>query len=264
MKSFYEMLRILESEQVKTLGGYTLTPEELEEYENERSPMYKALFLKDIDAKIRAEEERTPENIAAKERKKLIVSPPSPVAAFGRSEMIDKPYGVLPGGYENTVDTKSPIQKYDYVIKASGLLLNELPNQAIEGVMSSVGIKKENSNWTVKTQIGNFPVVPYDGTMEKPKHERDYDFVVHLLDLLVMNWNDNLHKEDRKSIENVFKKIGVEKTGEIGEELNFDGIYHDTRSPVEVGQKVIVILPGFAFETPKGSMLLIKSKVQPS
>jgi len=252
MKSFYEMLRILESEQVKTLGGYTLTPEELEEYENERSPMYKALFLKDIDAKIRAEEERTPENIAAKERKKLIVSPPSPVAAFGRS------------GYENTVDTKSPIQKYDYVIKASGLLLNELPNQAIEDVMSTVGIKKENSNWTVKTQIGNFSVVPYDGSMEKPKHDRDYDFVVRLLDLLVMNWNDNLHKEDRKSIENVFKKIGVEKTGEIGEELNFDGIYHDTRRPVEVGQKVIVILPGFVFKTPKGSMLLIKSKVQPS
>ncbi len=130
--------------------------------------------------------------------------------------------------------------------------------------MSSVGIEKENSNWTVKTQMGNFPVVPYDGTMEKPKHDRDYDFVVRLLDLLVMNWNDNLHKEDRKSIENVFKKIGVEKTGEIGEELNFDGIYHDTRSPVEVGQKVIVILPGFVFKTPKGSMLLIKSIVQPS
>jgi hypothetical protein len=51
MKNFYEMIKILENEQIKTPAGYTLTPEELEEYENEKSPMYKSLFLKDIDAK---------------------------------------------------------------------------------------------------------------------------------------------------------------------------------------------------------------------
>lgn len=51
MKNFYEMLKLLEDEQVKTPGGYTLTPDELEDYEREKSPMYKALFLKDIDAK---------------------------------------------------------------------------------------------------------------------------------------------------------------------------------------------------------------------
>jgi len=70
MKNFYEMLRILESQEVKTPSGYTLTPEELEDYENEKSPMYKALFLKDIDAKRKAEQERSPEAIAAKEEKR--------------------------------------------------------------------------------------------------------------------------------------------------------------------------------------------------
>jgi hypothetical protein len=55
MKNFYEMIKILENEQIKTPADI-LTPEELEEYENEKSPMYRSLFLKDIDAKRKAKE----------------------------------------------------------------------------------------------------------------------------------------------------------------------------------------------------------------
>jgi hypothetical protein len=269
MKSFYEMLRILESEGVKTPGGYTLTPEELEEYENEKSSMYKALFLKDIDTKRKTEEEKSPERVASKEeagRKKQ-----EEKEIWRKKEREEKLKEK-----ERTTENKSPIQKYDYVIKASGLLLNELPNKYIEGVMLSLGIKKENSNWIVKTHLGNFPVVPYEGPMEEPKEDIDYEFLRRLLDLLILewknlsgidyitgDWNPLSTKEDRKIIENVFKKIGVEKTGEIGEELNFNGIHHDTISDAEVGQKVIVRLPGFIFRTPRGPILLSKSIVEP-
>jgi len=270
MKSFYEMLRILESEQVKTPGGYSLTPEELEGYENERSSMYKALFLKDIDAKRKAEEERSPERVTAKEaeRKRQEDEKIRQKKELKEKELKEK---------ERTTENKSPRQKYDYVIKASGLLLNELPNKYIEGVMLSLGIKKENLNWMVKTHLGNFSLVPYDGPMEEPKEDRDYEFVQRLLNLLILEWK-NLYgydyitgewnplniKEDHKIIENVFKKIGVERTGEIGEYLNFNGIYHDTISDAEVGQKVIVRVPGFIFRTPRGPIILSKSIVEPA
>lgn len=276
MKTFYEMLRILESEQVKTPGGYTLTPEELEEYENERSPMYKALMLKDIDAKRKAEEENRPENIVSREEERRKQEDEREARRQREREELEREREELEIKEKEKV--KSLREKFDYIIKASGLLLSELPNQAIEGVMASLGIKKENSNWIIKTHAGNFPVDLYNGPMDEPKEDRDYAFLERLIDLLILEWRGfsginrstgesdplKVNKKYTKAIENIFDKIGVEKTGEIGEKLNFNGIYQDTISDVEVGQEVVIRIPGFILKTPRGPMLISKSIVEPT
>jgi hypothetical protein len=48
---FYQLYNLINENEIRTPNGYVLSPEELEDYENEKSAMYKALFLKDIDAK---------------------------------------------------------------------------------------------------------------------------------------------------------------------------------------------------------------------
>jgi len=230
MKNFYEMLRILESEEVKTPGGYTLTPEELEDYENEKSPMYKALFLKDIDAKRKAEQERSPEAIAAKRQEEERLN--------RQSDFTRK-----------TTENEDP----DYVLKVLGLIVDSIEKSdgickvALEGVAGGLGIKKDGDKWKWKQKwrgITDREIPPYNEKVEKPITYSDKDWLRSAVELSFFALEDSEEYGGCEIILDTLYKLGVKPYLKAGDIVNFDGRHHATKDSVELNEKVRVFESG--------------------
>lgn len=266
------MLKLLENEEIKTPGGYTLTPEELEDYERERSPMYRALFLKDIDAKRRMELERSPEIVAAREQEKIAKEKQEEERHLQRKRELEelKKREIEDLNKKELEDSKTPREKYDYIIKVCGTIVQNLQNTPAESVLASLGIKRKDDKWNLKTHLGNFVIDPYDGLIGSPEKDRDYEFIQHALGLLVLEWREfagietrHMNKELKKNLEKTLEKIGATKIGKIGEKYIFDGIYHNTLDDnVKVGGEVTILIPGWEMKTDRGRLVLIKAMVE--
>ena len=244
MKTFYEMLRILESEQVKTPGGYTLTPEELEEYENERSPMYKALMLKDIDAKRKAEEENSPEKIAAKE------------AEIKRQEEEKEK--------QEKIEKELREAEPDFILKAFGILASAIEKSEgdckifLKGVEPS--LKKDGNKWTFKSRsltLGDVPV--FDGKLGIPVKDMDKYYLRNITQGLVFAIEDSKEYGGCEIMLDALIKLGCKPYPRKGEIVNFDGRHHETNDSVEIYEKVHVVEPGLINSL---GHLLIKAKVE--
>jgi hypothetical protein len=229
MKNFYEMLRILE---VITPSGYTLTPEELEDYENEKSPMYKALFLKDIDAKRKAEQERNPEAIAAKEEKR-------------RQEEYEK------ARYE--IEKKQKEEDPDYVFKVLGIIVDSIEKSDgicksfLNGVAGGLGIKKDGDKWKWRQKwrgITDREIQPYNEKVKKPVAYSDKDWLRSAVELSFFALEDSKEDGGCEIILDILYKLGVKPYLKVGDIVNFDGRHHTTKDGVEINEKVRVSKSG--------------------
>jgi len=216
MKSFYEMLRILESEEVKTPGGHTLTPEELEDYENEKSPMYKALFLQDIDAKRKAQE-INPEVITKKEER----PEEDKITINADPYYLLKMLGVI----------------VDSINKSEGIC-----KSALNGVALGFGIKKDGDKWKLKKNEQEVP--PYDKKIGKPTTDQDIDSMIKATELLFFALKDSEEYGECEIILDALYKLGAKPYLKVGDTVNFDGRHHDTKDGVVYNEKVLVSKPG--------------------
>lgn len=57
------------------------------------------------------------------------------------------------------------------------------------------------------------------------------------------------------------KEMGVSVEGEIGKNIGFNGIYHDTDDEIYPGDKARIISPGLMLKMPEGLLQLAKAKV---
>lgn len=231
MKSFYEMLKILE--QVKTPGGYALTPEELEEYENERSPMYKALMLKDIDAKRKREEENSPERIAAKEAAK----------EAERKRQEDKK--------EKQEKREKELREADpdYTLKAFGILANAIEKSEgyckifLQGV--EPGLEKDGNKWIFKSGSFTLEDIPFfNGKLGVPVKDIDIHYLRSITQGLIFAMEDAEEYGGCEIMLDTLIKLGCKPYLQKGEIVNFDGRHQNTKDPVEIYEKVRVVKPG--------------------
>lgn len=240
MKSFYEMLKLIENEIIRTPGGYVLTPEEVEDYEREKSPMYKALMLKDIDAKRRTEEERSPERIAAREAE--------------RKRQED----------EKETRTKE-LREIDpnYILKALGILVNAIEKTEGDCKLALMApmpnLKKDGNNWAYKTKYINFEDIPvFDGRLGIPETDKDIAFIKDLQQGLVFAMEDSEEYGGCEIILDTLIRLGCKPYLKVGDIVDFDGRHHATKDPVGIYEKVRVAEPGLVNSL---NHLLIKAKV---
>ena len=283
MKSFYEMLRILESEEVKTPGGYVLSPDELEDYEREKSSMYKALFLKNIDDQTKKELERSPEAVAQREmeirkreEQKSKREEEERMELQKRKE--EERYKMLP-----------PAEKYDYIVKAYGILLNSFLNGSacckqilniLEGRLNKQG---SDWRWIYNRQTKESLVVePYDSFIGSPKYDRDIDEIYDFLMVMIINYDDFV-SENKKfcdDLNNALYKIGAKPIYKVGDVVNFreKGPFETPLSSfIERGDKVRVVKGyepageftknptfdgGLVWQTPKGNVIIFRAMVE--
>jgi len=219
MKSFYEMLKILENEEVKTPAGYILNPEEQEDYEREKSPMYKALFLKDIDAKRKAAD---PGSIATREK----------------------------GQVEITAEEEEKRRRQndpDYILKILGVIVSYIEKSEgicktfLNGVAVGLGIKDGNK-WKWKKTEQEIP--PYNEKVEKPKTYQGEDFLIKATELLFFALKDSEKYGGCEIISDALYKLGAKPYLKIGDIVNFDGRHHETKDGVVSNEKVVVSKPG--------------------
>jgi hypothetical protein len=282
MKSFYEMLRILESEEVKTPGGYVLSPDELEDYEREKSSVYKALFLKNIDDQRKKETERSPDAVAKREmeirRQEEQKSKREEEERMELQKIKEKErYKMLP-----------PAEKYDYIVKAYGILLKAFLNgsacckqllNVIEGPL-----KKQGSEWrwSYNRQTKESLVVePYSGSIGSPKYDRDVDEIYDFLSNMMVNYDLFVSKNKKfcDDLNNALYKMGVKPIYKVGDVVNFreKGSFETPLNSVERGDKVRVVKGyypadefrpnptfdgGLVWETPKGNAILFRALVE--
>ena len=95
----------------------------------------------------------------------------------------------------------------------------------------------------------------------EPCHDRDYEFIQRVADLLIMAWQDTSDPEARSVLEGLFSSVGITPVGKIGETVSFDGRYHDTSEDVEVHDDVVVVQPGWQLKTQRGPLFLAKASV---
>ena len=95
----------------------------------------------------------------------------------------------------------------------------------------------------------------------EPCHDRDYEFIQRIAELLIMAWQDTSDSEARSVLEGVFSNVGITPVGKMGETVSFDGRYHYTSVAVEVHENVVVVQPGWQLKTQRGPLFLAKVTV---
>jgi hypothetical protein len=248
MKNFYEMLQILKNEQVKTPDGYILSPEEEEEYENEKSAMYKSLFLKDIDARRKAEYENSPEFVAAREKRKQQEDERQEAERQEKEKIAEKIANADP----------------DYIYKIFGIIADSIEKSegtckgAFEAAAGGLGIQKNGNIWIFRKNNRQIPL--YDKKLAEPATDRDKDYMRSATQLLWFAYEDSQEYGGCEAILDILYKLGIKPYLKVGDIVNFDGRQHNTKDGIEIYEKVLVSQPGLL--DPFNKVLLRKADVK--
>ena len=95
-----------------------------------------------------------------------------------------------------------------------------------------------------------------------PETEEDLDFQRDQCEQMVIAWEDAEGKEAKQALENVMHNLGLEAIGERDQVVPFDGRTHNADDPVEAGQPVVVIDPGWRLSNSRGVYLISKTRVK--
>lgn len=96
----------------------------------------------------------------------------------------------------------------------------------------------------------------------EPCHDRDYEFIQRVADLLVLAWHDTSDSNSKAILEDLLRGIGAAAVAPLGSTAKFDGRYHDTLDDVDVDEDVSVVQSGWQLKTHRGPLLLAKAQVQ--
>lgn len=96
-----------------------------------------------------------------------------------------------------------------------------------------------------------------------PKNEVEADYQRRMCDQLAEEYNDS--PASRDAIERVFFiTSAMNRAGEVGTEVSFDGRFHQSESKVLPNTKCRITTPGWVYETPSGKpSYLVKITVDP-
>ncbi len=113
------------------------------------------------------------------------------------------------------------------------------------------------------------PVVnakPQTGTAPEPKTAAEKDFRRDVANQLVASWRaawDAKKDEPRDYLESAMWNVSdLRLVGEPGTALEFDGRYHECKSPVSSGETVRVVRPGWVLEEGDRDYVLLKTVVE--
>lgn len=95
----------------------------------------------------------------------------------------------------------------------------------------------------------------------EPRDEQDLDFQRDLSEQLVIAWKDAGNPEAKELFETVMFNLGIEQLGERGKIIPFDQTTQIVDEPLDRGEPVEVLEPGWRLTSPRGSYLISRTKV---
>ena len=95
----------------------------------------------------------------------------------------------------------------------------------------------------------------------QPVTEGDADYQRSLARELVFAWQDSSDSEARAVLERVMMNAGLDRIGEAGDQVSFDGRDHHTESDLLPGHPAVIVEPGWQLVSPRGTMLIAPAQV---
>jgi hypothetical protein len=94
-----------------------------------------------------------------------------------------------------------------------------------------------------------------------PTTDVDMDFQKNLSEELVFAWQDASSSEVQAGLERALFNVGVERVGDLGEIVEFNGTWHHSADDVENGEPVEIKIPGWQLVNRRGKYLIARAKV---
>jgi hypothetical protein len=92
--------------------------------------------------------------------------------------------------------------------------------------------------------------------------EGELDFQRDVSEQLVYTWQDAVSTETQDALARVLFNVGVERIGEAGERVEFDGRWHHTDEELQPGDPAEVVRPGWRLVNQRGSYLIARARVK--
>lgn len=99
-------------------------------------------------------------------------------------------------------------------------------------------------------------------SLPEPETETDVDFQRDLATQLVFAWQEARSEEARELLEAALFNVSVERIGEPGERVRFDGLWHETGDSVQGEEEVEVVQSGWQLINRRGKKILQRAKVR--